>query len=214
MRKMFVNSMACALAIGSMTAAHHLAAQQTETPVVKTATSEVTSQPEAMKVCEEAFNASQAMHAARVAIFNGDPKLCEQMLTKAHDALELASKDEAVAKVKADLVPINGSLTLADTFVPSEQKAPYLAKANEHFQKGESARGIEQLKLGEIEVNFSRVLMPIEATRQRLAEAISLANEHKFYEANLSLKAVEEGLEFDSISLFEFPKTATATTSG
>jgi hypothetical protein len=160
----------------------------------------------ATKASADGFKAMRAMHAARVAIFNGDVKLCEEMLSDASAALVLASKDEAVAKVKTDLIPIDGSLALADSFVPSEKKAGHIAKANEHIKKGEPEKGIEELKLGEIEVNFSRVLMPLEATKKRLAEATSLAKEHKYYESNLALKAAEDGLELDSLSLFEFPK--------
>ncbi len=214
MKKLFVNSMVCAAAIGSLTVLHHLTAQETDTPVVETTADEAANQSDAMKVCEDGFAATRAMHEARIAIFNGDTELCDQMLAKAHEALELVSKVEAVANVKTDLIPINGSLRLAETFVPDEQAAQHIAKANEHFQNGESAKGLEELKSGEIEVNFSRVLMPVEATKKRLVDAMNFAKEQKFYEANLALKSAEEGLEFDSIRLFEQPKTDAPSANG
>ncbi len=54
----------------------------------------------------------------------------------------------------------------------------------------------------------------MEATKKRLADAMELAKEQKFYEANLALKSVEEGLEFDSISPFELPATPTPSANG
>ncbi len=138
MRRLFVNSMVCAVAIGSMTAAYQLKAQETDTPVVEAA---ATLQNDAMKICADGFEATRAMHAARIAIFNGDPTTCEQMLAKAHEALESAAKDKAVPRVKTDLIPINGSLKLAETFVPDEQAAQHIAKRKSIFRRVNRPRG-------------------------------------------------------------------------
>ncbi len=205
MKKLVVCTVALAMVVGLLTSIHSVTAEETK-PQKADAAKTGDTKFDATKVSADGFNAMRAMHDARVAIFNGDPKLCEEMLDKANAALVMASKDEAVAKVKTDLIPIDGTLALADTFVSSEKKAEHVAKANEHFKKGESEKGIEQLKLGEIEVNFSRVLMPLEATKKRLADAMSLAKEHKYYESNLALKAAEDGLDLDSVSFIEFPK--------
>ena len=62
---------------------------------------------------------------------------------------------------------------------------------------------MEQLRQGDIDVNFTRVLMPFDSTCEKLGEAIDLANQSKYYESNLALKAAEDGMGFDSISLFE-----------
>lgn len=177
-----------------------------ETAKKTTATNSANAKSDPMQVADDGFLAMRAIHSARLAIFNGDTKLCEDMLTKANEFLDKAEKDESVAKVKSDFIPIDGSLALADTFVASEEKAQHIQKANEHFKSGDRQKGIEQLKLGEIDVNFSRVLMPLEATKKRLAEAMSLAKDHKYYESNLALKAAEEGLVLDSVSLIDFPK--------
>jgi len=198
MNKLVLCTVALAMVIGSATSCN---SQDT-----KTAKGTGQKESAAMKVSEDGFKAMRAMHAARMAIFNGDVKLCEETLKEANAALDMAAKDEAVAKMKTDLIPIDGSLALADTFVPSEKKAGHIAKANEHIKKGEPEKGIEELRLGEIEINFSRVLMPMGATKKRLAEAMGLAKEHKYYESNLALKAAEDGLELDSVSLFDFPK--------
>ena len=128
------------------------------------------------------------------------------MLNEASTSLTKASKDEAVAKVKGDMIPIDGAIALSDTFVPSAEKSAHIAKANEHFKTGNAKKGLDELKLGEIGVNFSRVLMPLKETETRLATATNLTKEHKYYEANLALKAAEDGIVLDSVSLLEFPK--------
>jgi len=47
--------------------------------------------------------------------------------------------------------------------------------------------------------------MPLKETETRLATATNLTKEHKYYEANLALKAAEDGIVLDSVSLLEFP---------
>jgi hypothetical protein len=185
---------------GCLAPIHLIAADEVKT------TKAAETKPDAMKVATDGFDAMRAIHDARVAIFNGDPKVCEEMLTKASASLAKTSKDETVAKVKGDMIPIDGSMALSDTFVPSAEKAAHIAKANEHLKAGDAKKGLEELKLGEIDVNFSRVLMPLKETETRLASATSLSKAQKYYEANLALKAAEDGIVLDSVSLLEFPK--------
>jgi hypothetical protein len=206
MRSLLACTVAALLAIaGSLISTQTTAAQEdTKTKSAKPGPSATN----AMKVSMDGFEAMRSIHAARVAIFNGDPKVCGEMLTKANEDLIKAAKDETAAKMKTDSIAIDGSMALADTFVPSEKKAGHIAKANEHFKAGHSKEGLEELKLGEIDVSFTRILMPLEATKKRLATAIALANEHKYYECNLALKAAEDGIETDSVSLFEVPQSS------
>ena len=98
-------------------------------------------------------------------------------------------------------IPIDGQIALADTYVPTPEKKEHIAKANEHFKSGRAKEAVEELRLGEINVTYTRVMMPLTATKKCLADAMSLANEHKYYEANLSLKAAEDGVILDSVGL-------------
>ena len=168
----------------------------------------------ATQVAEDGYAAVRAMHAARVAIFNGESDVAKKVLADAKTLLEKTKTDELAAGMKGDLIPIDGSLALADTFVPSNEKAARIEKANEHFSSGNKDQALEQLRLGEIEVNFSRVMMPMSATEKRLEKAINFANEGKFYECNLALKAVEDGLQLDSVSLIDFSERDSGKASG
>jgi hypothetical protein len=52
--------------------------------------------------------------------------------------------------------------------------------------------------------------MPLKATLTHVDKAIALTNAHKYYEANLSLKAAEDGLVVDSATLCESAAPAKA----
>ena len=153
---------------------------------------------ELMKVSKDGFMAMRVVRAARIAIFDGEPKVAVEMLGKAKKALDAASKDESMfiadmkamagkkaahgtttagdkaahhgtttaAATKAMIwIPIDGQIALADTYVPTPEKKEHIAKANEHFKKGRAKEAIEELRLGEINVSYTRVMMPLTATR-------------------------------------------------
>ena len=48
--------------------------------------------------------------------------------------------------------------------------------------------------------------MPLASTAKHLDQAIKLMNDHKYYEANLALKAVSDSITTDSVTLTEVPK--------
>jgi hypothetical protein len=196
---------------------------------------------EVMKVSKDGFLAMRAVRAARLAIFNGEPKVAVEIMGKAKDALDAASKDESmlIADMKTlagkkaaygttlagnkaahgtttatpatTWIPIDGQISLADTYVATPEKKEHIAKANEHFKGGRAKEAVEELRLGEIDVTYSRVMMPLTATKKCLADAIQLATEHKYYEANLSLKAAEDGVIVDSVGLVDTPQDKSGT---
>jgi hypothetical protein len=112
------------------------------------------------------------------------------------------------ASDKTDLIPIDGEIAIADTFVPSAEKKKHIEKANEHLKSGSSKEALEELQLGEVDVVFTRLMLPLETTKKRVADAEKLANDHKYYEANLALKAAEDGLVIDSVDLLGTPVAA------
>ncbi|MCH2179003.1 MAG: YfdX family protein [Mariniblastus sp.] len=201
MKKFFTYTLATAMALGSLTAINSVWAAGTELR------SEVAGADAANKdrtqVSQKGFAAMQTIHAARLAIFNGDTEAAKEMLGRANGLMKELAEDKYDYQAQEGQVPINGSITLAKSFVPNEQHAEFLAKANEYFKKGQKEQGMEQLRQGDIDVNFTRVLMPFDSTSEKLGEAIDLANQSKYYESNLALKAAEDGMGFDSVSLFE-----------
>ena len=190
-----------------------------------------------MKASSDGYSALRAIHLARIAIFNGETKRADEMLDKAKKDLDAATKDAqayaADSKAadhgkkgddksagdktdSADMITIDGELGIADTFVPSTEKKKHIDKANDHLKSGHSKEALEELRLGEVEVIYSRVMLPLETTKKRVADAEKLAGEHKYYEANLALKAAEDGIVIDSVDLLGTPvpaSSAAATSS-
>lgn len=174
---------------------------------------------------------SQAGHSAmmnigdaRLAIFNGDPKTALKLMESAKTFLAEADKDSPsmggaslgdkakpgtvdTTGSKMRSVPVDGQLALADDFVMTPEKKSHVDKANESFKKGDHATGLEELRLGAIDVNYTRWWLPIATTETHLNQAIKLANESKYYEANIALKAIEDSVTMDSISFSDLPTT-------
>ena len=229
MKKHFVTALALASAM--FVVAHTSAAKSAEKATgEKSAATKAPAKnglnADLMKVSHDGYGAIRAIHVARLAIFNGDTKDATEMLATAQKDLDAATKDAGTFAAdtkaaghdkkghhkstgdKTDLIPIDGEIAIADTFVPSAEKKKHIEKANEHLKSGHSKDAIEELRLGEVDVVFTRLMLPLETTKKRVADAEKLATEHKYYEANLALKAAEDGLIIDSVDLLGTPVAA------
>jgi len=177
-----------------------------------------------MKFSQNGSDAIREIAAARVAIFNGDPKLASDMITKAKAFVAKAeleaptfivkTTESAQGKelgttsdtAKAEMVPVDGQLVVADDFVSTPEKQARIAKANEHFKNGEQKEAMEKLRLGEVEVMYNRIWMPLASASGHIEQAIKLMNDQKYYESNLALKAIDDSLTVDSVSVTDLPK--------
>ncbi|MGE0236406.1 MAG: YfdX family protein [Methylocystis sp.] len=174
-----------------------------------------------MKLSQDGFSAMRSVRAARIALFNGKTESVSELMNAAKVSLEAAEKEAPSFAVKVnetvngknvenetetakvDLIPIDATLAVADDYVPTNEKKLHIAKANEHFKKGEHKEAMNELRLAEVDLNYTRTLMPIKATIKRVDQAIKLLAEHKYYEANLALKAAEDGLTVETVNLAE-----------
>ena len=188
-------------------------------PVVTPAGDAKASPDQLMKLSQDGYASMRAVRAARIAIFNGEPAMAAQMLDQAKSSLDAATKDapnyvrDTKASVEGKIVdvktnvesmvwiPIDGELALADNYVVTPEKTAHIGKANEQFAKGASKEALEELRLAGINAVYARVLMPLDATGKQVDQARNLLGERKYYEANLALKAAEDGLKVDSVSL-------------
>lgn len=167
----------------------------------------------------------RGIRTARLSIFNGDTKTAIHFMEKAKATIAAAEKDAPSYDVKttmsvhgkevgttdakianAQLVPVDGQIVLAENFAPTHEKKAHVDKANEHLKNGQQKEAIEELRLGEIDVTYTRWWMPIVVTKKHLDRAIKLAQEDKYYESNLALKAIEDGVTVDSVSLTDMAK--------
>ena len=167
------------------------------------------------------YDTMRAVRGARIAIFNGDVANALKLVTTAQADIKLAEKDAGIVgpdhkfvmkdvggigsndENRDRVVPIDGQIVLADNFVATPEKAAALKKANEHIGKGEHQKAAEVLKLASVDVSFSRVMMPLEVTQNHIDTAMNLIANKQYYEANLALKAAEDGIKVDTVSLVE-----------
>lgn len=175
------------------------------------------------KVSKEGLIAMREIRWARVAMFDGNVEQAGDLLKKSRQYLTQVEKQapELVVTVKTsekvdgkavrneketvthDLVPIDAGLTLAEDFVSTPEKQEKIKKANKHLHNKETSKAIQVLKEADIGVSVSRVLMPVKDTIKHVDKAIELVGKHQYYQANLALKAAEDGLIVDSVLLYE-----------
>lgn len=175
------------------------------------------------QISKDGREAARDMKWARVAMFDGNIDQASKLLTKAKESLAKVEKQEpqlvvtvnteeklggkTVGQQKStmtnDLIPIDAGLSLAEDYVATPEKNEKIKQANEHLKKKETSKAVEVLREADIGVSVSRVLMPVKDTIKHVDKAIELVGEHKYYEANLALKAAEDGLIVDSVLLYQ-----------
>ena len=189
------------------------------------AAAKVNAAEQALYTFSDAGNsAMRSIRGARLAIFNGEPIAAVKMMETAKTLIEQAEQGaptfDTTLKMVVDgnvvgtrsyvgdikSVPIDGQVVLADDFVSTPAKQAHIDKANEYIKKGEHAKAIEELRLGEIDVTFNQSWMPMASSIKHLDQAIKLANQDKYYESSLTLKAIEDSVIVNSVHLRDLPQ--------
>jgi tetratricopeptide (TPR) repeat protein len=182
------------------------------------------------KASREGFMAMRDIGLARVAIFSGHANAATPLVENAKQDLATAGKEAGNAtvtlKVKeqpgakgekqklaeiGDLISIDAAVALTEDFTVTPEKRKTVAKANAHLKKGEVEKAVEALKAADIGVSVVHTLIPVKATQEHVDKAIDLLKDHKYYEANLALKAAEDGEIVDAIIAYEPAKGTAAT---
>lgn len=166
-----------------------------------------------IKTVDEAYKAIREIRAARIAIFNGTPEEAAKFADEAQKDLKVAqdSLTEHALMTKQGTeagngyVPFDASMSLAEGFVPSDEKSSALEKANEHLSAGKKTEAVAALKLANIDVSVSAALLPAAKSLQHVEDAVKLIKEKKYYEANLALKAVEDSVIIESFDINTIP---------
>ena len=171
---------------------------------------------EILKFSQDGNAALREIEAARLAIFTGKPKRAIEEIQKAKVSIEKGQgaaaeflvnvKPASGSAGKPEMIPVDGQLMVMDDFVPTDEKKAHVATANEHFKNGEQEAGLKELSLSDVKIVYNRLWMPVMPTIKRLDQALKLMDEHKFYEANLALKAIGDSLTVETESMTETPQ--------
>jgi len=147
----------------------------------------------------DARDAMAHVHYARMALFNGDTELARKLTDSAlseMDAAQAAADNWAVPSKTGDsglkYLPFDSSLSLAEDFVAMPDNAKALDSANRKLATGDSKGAVEDLKAGDIAVSVSAAMIPARDATEELRNAQSLMEAGKYYEAGMSLKAIED----------------------
>ncbi len=167
-----------------------------------------------VKVSKDAMMVMRSLRGARFAIFDGQPDEARKDVDAAvteiantvRDADKFAVDTKTPARKDDTYVPYDAAMTVADTFVPTEENRKHIAKANEHLRKGEKQEAVEALKLGAVDVAFTTWLMPVKFAQQHINDAAKLVADGKYYEANLALKAVDDAVIAELVAVDETAK--------
>jgi len=184
------------------------------------ATSEEVAQPAAdtqdqaiIKTVDEAYQGLRQVHAARVAIFNGETDVALQHVTAAEADFTAVEKTLDTHQIKAAsasgeadaYIPFDMQIGLAEGFVPSQEMTGKLQEANQLFQQGNHRNAVDVLRLANIDITVNAGLVPAKSSLARVQGAIKLIDDKKYYEANLALKALEDSVVFESYDADTLP---------
>jgi len=217
-------ALAAALCIGTTPVLVQAATPTTATVAATTpANSPATTQPDAvddalMKFSQAGQDAIDSVRLARLDLFSGKTDLATKDMKAAQMSL-IQAKAEAPSfatttqvkvegqvvgtdkdAVKSDVVPIDGDIVLADHMKLQPQHQGALAKARGFLHMGDKASAVKTLKASQIDVAYQRRWLALPEASQQLDHAIELASQGKYYEANLALKAIEDGVQTDTVS--------------
>lgn len=92
------------------------------------------------------------------------------------------------------------------TVTPDNSKA--VSAANDQMAKGDAKGAAETLKASNIDVSVAAAMVPAKLSLTHLQDAAKLIKSGKYYEANLALKGVEDGVVIDQWGLAQLPRQA------
>lgn len=216
-------TLASALLIGSALAGTASFAADSPNDAAKTSPQQ-TMADDRLMISNDGFKAERELGAARIAIFQGNTDAAKALVKDAHGELKTvaaqAPKDfpngaptaDGKGKGNPDLIPIDGQMAIADDMVLTPDKTAKVKEANEHLKNGDTAKAMDTLKQGAIDVAFTRVLMPLKETNVHADAAATLLDQGKYYEANLALKAAQDLLRTDTVAFGDTPAQAAQVT--
>jgi hypothetical protein len=170
-------------------------------------------QREMLRMSDEASAAVRNAHAARLALFNNETSLAKTEVDKAIASLAKAEAtlndklipDTSVADTKPMYLPFDTNMALAETYSVTPEIRVVLDKATGLFQVGTPNEAIDVLREAGVEVKISTAMLPWETSQTHLTEAAKLIGESKFHEANVALKAFEEGVVVRTFGIHDIP---------
>ncbi|MGE6323251.1 YfdX family protein [Pseudomonas oryzihabitans] len=187
------------------------------------ATQQVATLPAISQQGQQAF---MDVVAARQDLFEAHVDQAKQQLAAAESALQTAQTDKtAYLKSARDLrgqdgklmqvsaqdakatswLPIWSGMALRDDYVATPAKNQAVAQANEKIQQGDTKAAGEILKVAGVDVDYSTAVMPAQETLDLVHRANQELGHEQYWQANLTLKQVQNSLRYDNANVAVTP---------
>lgn len=183
------------------------------------ATQQVATLPAISQQGQQAF---QEVIAARHDLYEGHVDQAKQQLSAAESALQAAQTDKtAYLKAAKDLrgqpgqplkvaeqdakatawLPIWSGMTLRDDYVATPAKNQAVAQASDRIQQGDTKGASELLKVAGVDVDYSTAVLPAQEALDLVHRANQELGHEQYWQANLTLKQVQNSLRYDSANV-------------
>lgn len=193
--------------------------EQSGTPVAAAAKKDSSKlEKDFLKLSDDGGSAMEALHAARIAIYNGDIKAATDLVAKAQtfstsakaDATKLDKVAETSMKVDAtkDYVPLASQIMVQDAYSVKPEDAGHLTKANAALKKGDHKQAAEEAVLVDQTVSYAFAAVPYDTLSSSLDTASTALKNNDAQAANMALKKAEDAVVFDTVSMDMGPATA------
>ncbi|WP_317627576.1 YfdX family protein [Rhodalgimonas zhirmunskyi] len=158
------------------------------------------------------------VRAARLALINNDIQTARAKLEKATKAFDVSSQQWKALVVQdvtspgdaADYVPFDVSMALGESFTATPENQKAVSEANQHMQKGDEIKALDVLRVNDVDVTLSAALLPVTETHDHLQYAMKALDEGKYFDANLALKAIDDGIIVQSYGINAIPQQGNA----
>lgn len=180
------------------------------------------------KLSTKGSQAFTEIQQARLAIFSGRPAQATKLVKEAQESMKAAQADNsAFMKAEADLktppsmtyqssaaksttpvswLPVNGDVTITDDFAAKPSQAKAVTSANAQLKNGKTGAAMQVLKLADINVSYTMAVVPLKQTVADVDKAAGPLSAEKYYEANQTLKQVQDSVRYDWVDLRALPQ--------
>lgn len=183
------------------------------------ATQQVATLPAISQQGQQAF---MDVVAARQDLFEAHVDQAKQQLAAAESALQTAQTDKtAYLKSARDLrgqdgklmqvsaqdakatawLPIWSGMALRDDYVATPAKNQAVVQANEKIQQGDTKGAGEILKVAGVDVDYSTAVLPAQEILDLVHRANQELGHEQYWQANLTLKQVQNSLRYDNANV-------------
>jgi hypothetical protein len=165
-----------------------------------------------LKLSDDGLSALNNVHAARIAIYNGDTDAAQSYIQKAQTLTATADKDattlDKVAKLDTKdktasdgtrFLPINAQISVQDDYALKPTESGHLQKAKAAMQQGDNKAAIEHASLIDQAVSYTYVAVPYDQLKSNIDKAAQDMKDQKYHQANLALKSVEDSVVIDQM---------------